>query len=161
MIRRPPRSTLFPYTTLFRSTAAPGECFERWSVFSDGPCSKHPGRSLFRFHCGRQLRAEHAFFRSSASDAGPGLQHRGPNGDRRRGHPGYRLDAAILIAAFPAAQAQTLASGGGARQTRAGACGGGGGGFGGFLKMERGVVGEKGGVWGWRVHLKKKKKVNG
>src|SRR5687767_15331181 len=25
MIRRPPRSTLFPYTTLFRSTAAAGE----------------------------------------------------------------------------------------------------------------------------------------
>src|SRR2546423_11912277 len=25
MIRRPPRSTLFPYTTLFRSTAAPPE----------------------------------------------------------------------------------------------------------------------------------------
>ena len=24
MIRRPPRSTLFPYTTLFRSVAAPG-----------------------------------------------------------------------------------------------------------------------------------------
>src|SRR3712207_7305442 len=24
MIRRPPRSTLFPYTTLFRSTIAPG-----------------------------------------------------------------------------------------------------------------------------------------
>src|SRR5690348_18148430 len=24
MIRRPPRSTLFPYTTLFRSTTAPG-----------------------------------------------------------------------------------------------------------------------------------------
>src|SRR3712207_8095621 len=24
MIRRPPRSTLFPYTTLFRSTSAPG-----------------------------------------------------------------------------------------------------------------------------------------
>src|SRR5256885_7473392 len=24
MIRRPPRSTLFPYTTLFRSSAAPG-----------------------------------------------------------------------------------------------------------------------------------------
>src|SRR2546427_13054556 len=34
MIRRPPRSTLFPYTTLFRSLAAP--CFtplmERWRV---------------------------------------------------------------------------------------------------------------------------------
>src|SRR2546429_5911912 len=25
MIRRPPRSTLFPYTTLFRSTPGPGE----------------------------------------------------------------------------------------------------------------------------------------
>src|SRR3712207_7196007 len=25
MIRRPPRSTLFPYTTLFRSAAAPGQ----------------------------------------------------------------------------------------------------------------------------------------
>src|SRR2546429_5027770 len=30
MIRRPPRSTLFPYTTLFRSPAAPGPfCFDR------------------------------------------------------------------------------------------------------------------------------------
>src|SRR5947209_20453039 len=26
MIRRPPRSTLFPYTTLFRSSAAVGDC---------------------------------------------------------------------------------------------------------------------------------------
>src|SRR5215475_14779499 len=26
MIRRPPRSTLFPYTTLFRSARAPGNC---------------------------------------------------------------------------------------------------------------------------------------
>src|SRR2546426_3826403 len=26
MIRRPPRSTLFPYTTLFRSKAAPPDC---------------------------------------------------------------------------------------------------------------------------------------
>src|SRR2546423_9838647 len=26
MIRRPPRSTLFPYTTLFRSSTASGEC---------------------------------------------------------------------------------------------------------------------------------------
>src|SRR2546426_4643636 len=26
MIRRPPRSTLFPYTTLFRSLASPGGC---------------------------------------------------------------------------------------------------------------------------------------
>src|SRR5882762_2811659 len=29
MIRRPPRSTLFPYTTLFRSVARTGRCFLR------------------------------------------------------------------------------------------------------------------------------------
>src|SRR3712207_8723438 len=32
MIRRPPRSTLFPYTTLFRSTAAFGMALRAWSV---------------------------------------------------------------------------------------------------------------------------------
>src|SRR5256885_3678974 len=35
MIRRPPRSTLFPYTTLFRShLARPGETV--WSISGDG-----------------------------------------------------------------------------------------------------------------------------
>src|SRR2546426_3480375 len=29
MIRRPPRSTLFPYTTLFRSVALPSICYSR------------------------------------------------------------------------------------------------------------------------------------
>src|SRR5438094_5724396 len=33
MIRRPPRSTLFPYTTLFRSDAKPGFC-------RDGRCRR-------------------------------------------------------------------------------------------------------------------------
>src|SRR3712207_7701542 len=33
MIRRPPRSTLFPYTTLFRSPTGTGPyMFERWTV---------------------------------------------------------------------------------------------------------------------------------
>src|SRR2546430_10813710 len=32
MIRRPPRSTLFPYTTLFRSAAAGGFCAGRSEV---------------------------------------------------------------------------------------------------------------------------------
>src|SRR2546427_10736493 len=48
MIRRPPRSTLFPYTTLFRSLFAPGDDFIvypgrdgprsslRWEAFRDG-----------------------------------------------------------------------------------------------------------------------------
>src|SRR2546430_17232484 len=37
MIPRPPRSTLFPYTTLFRSSAAPGKIFlrERFVDHSD------------------------------------------------------------------------------------------------------------------------------
>src|SRR2546430_5042566 len=34
MIRRPPRSTLFPYTTLFRSTTAPGRTPSRLNVAS-------------------------------------------------------------------------------------------------------------------------------
>src|SRR6266403_4853170 len=36
MIRRPPRSTLFPYTTLFRSSPAPGE-----GPAASGICSSH------------------------------------------------------------------------------------------------------------------------
>src|SRR5258708_29777539 len=32
MIRRPPRSTLFPYTTLFRSSASPMSKSLRWSA---------------------------------------------------------------------------------------------------------------------------------
>src|SRR2546423_11284061 len=34
MIRRPPRSTLFPYTTLFRSTRSPcaARCGTRWAT---------------------------------------------------------------------------------------------------------------------------------
>src|SRR2546426_1575813 len=35
MIRRPPRSTLFPYTTLFRSSNVPGRQFG-WSVSTAG-----------------------------------------------------------------------------------------------------------------------------
>src|SRR6266571_1437879 len=37
MIRRPPRSTLFPYTTLFRSSAHPG-CPGRSSARTVGNC---------------------------------------------------------------------------------------------------------------------------
>src|SRR2546426_3375276 len=35
MIRRPPRSTLFPYTTLFRSHGLTGKYLQRASVFRD------------------------------------------------------------------------------------------------------------------------------
>src|SRR2546430_10730305 len=35
MIRRPPRSTLFPYTTLFRSLAMNGEKIDMKAIFRD------------------------------------------------------------------------------------------------------------------------------
>src|SRR5256885_4264735 len=36
MIRRPPRSTLFPYTTLFRSFEIPGEIRAAWNARATG-----------------------------------------------------------------------------------------------------------------------------
>src|SRR3712207_7656822 len=45
MIRRPPRSTLFPYTTLFRSDAA-GGLLDDGHEPRQGPASTGPGRSL-------------------------------------------------------------------------------------------------------------------
>src|SRR3712207_7743988 len=36
MIRRPPRSTLFPYTTLFRSAAYPDYRWTSWALPEDG-----------------------------------------------------------------------------------------------------------------------------
>src|SRR5258707_5275663 len=44
MIRRPPRSTLFPYTTLFRSKAATGLCLR-----NTPNASATPGPSMARF----------------------------------------------------------------------------------------------------------------
>src|SRR6266508_2945128 len=38
MIRRPPRSTLFPYTTLFRSDRGPGQRRGRWTGRPSCPC---------------------------------------------------------------------------------------------------------------------------
>src|SRR2546422_7838668 len=59
MIRRPPRSTLFPYTTLFRSAifellavgrpgvvAAPAEAFEAFSE-ARGDARRQPGVNVF------------------------------------------------------------------------------------------------------------------
>src|SRR2546427_5450815 len=42
MIRRPPRSTLFPYTTLFRSCSA---------TKTTGSCCPRPGSSALRGRC--------------------------------------------------------------------------------------------------------------
>src|SRR2546422_3869218 len=51
MIRRPPRSTLFPYTTLFRS---PGHCFRRGFERSDRcPAVPNPLTGKARSGAGR------------------------------------------------------------------------------------------------------------
>src|SRR5256885_2473328 len=56
MIRRPPRSTLFPYTTLFRSTTCCRPI--RWSC---PPCQDWSAASLtvVRCRCRRQRSEEH------------------------------------------------------------------------------------------------------
>src|ERR1035441_1090923 len=52
MIRRPPRSTLFPYTTLFRS-------IRRWSCCFQLPCGPHLADQLLGHLGGLLLFADH------------------------------------------------------------------------------------------------------
>src|SRR2546430_2949462 len=49
MIRRPPRSTLFPYTTLFRSPSS--RCMERLQKFVVGFCMSSGELTKPRFRC--------------------------------------------------------------------------------------------------------------
>src|SRR5687768_18210321 len=55
MLRPPPRSTLFPYTTLFRSTAATvlfhcrAKCAPCWNGFRTAPSRDSDGRSFTRY----------------------------------------------------------------------------------------------------------------
>src|SRR3712207_8943192 len=67
MIRRPPRSTLFPYTTLFRSEISAGE------TFSDGAAD------TFRTHCcgfGRYRNIRRRCLLSNATLEGDRRTHR-------------------------------------------------------------------------------------
>src|SRR6266567_7258962 len=48
MIRRPPRSTLFPYTTLFRSPAS--RRWDRWRPWSRGPAGDRKSTRLNSSH---------------------------------------------------------------------------------------------------------------
>src|SRR2546423_4919493 len=69
MIRRPPRSTLFPYTTLFRSVVAPGER------------AGAAGRSVRRQAGQRRAPASLARLRRPCQPGGRRLQR---EGERRR-----------------------------------------------------------------------------
>src|SRR5258707_8387957 len=69
MIRRPPRSTLFPYTTLFRSLVR-GACAP--AAGARGPCRRRPlqaGSALLR-------RNEFPFWRSRSEEHTSELQSR-------------------------------------------------------------------------------------
>src|SRR2546429_6050216 len=57
MIRRPPRSTLFPYTTLFRSRITVARARSRWSgrpSAVDGVGRRSGGAEEGSLHCGKR-----------------------------------------------------------------------------------------------------------
>src|SRR2546422_4093581 len=61
MIRRPPRSTLFPYTTLFRSSSAPASESASGSVCGSsrpGSCEVHSPRLPWAPPCVSRPRSE-------------------------------------------------------------------------------------------------------
>src|SRR3712207_7378124 len=75
MIRRPPRSTLFPYTTLFRSWWAPrGEQGRKVVILKDGPRDITHGQIGMAFGKGRMGNAG-GFFRNRLDDVRRSEEH--------------------------------------------------------------------------------------
>src|SRR2546423_3394641 len=73
MIRRPPRSTLFPYTTLFRSEAGKSYCSRR---FGGATCDDKSAQIYARFDkneqiCRHRLRRQNVGDRKSGSAGMP------------------------------------------------------------------------------------------
>src|SRR2546422_3318615 len=50
MIRRPPRSTLFPYTTLFRSPLNPVEAHQERHSLRNNPSAEQPRQPTVGYH---------------------------------------------------------------------------------------------------------------
>src|SRR2546430_13242957 len=82
MIRRPPRSTLFPYTTLFRSVRL------LHAGFAVALVVDHHQRQIRRLlHADRGERADshqHLAIPGDHQHSSPGLSHRKPEADHRR-----------------------------------------------------------------------------
>src|SRR5689334_23923047 len=70
MIRRPPRSTLFPYTTLFRSPADGSRDPQRWHSQGDRP------RLLLVRRVLQNVRGDRLFEGGRATGRGPGRADR-------------------------------------------------------------------------------------
>src|SRR2546428_7354694 len=69
MIRRPPRSTLFPYTTLFRSAAcARRSAMAKGTSSSSVPCPMKIGQVTWRILCPLPRSEEHTSELQSRSD---------------------------------------------------------------------------------------------
>src|SRR3712207_8012398 len=71
MIRRPPRSTLFPYTTLFRSGVVVEVRGER--PFAPAACLADRPQEVFRLARGEHRQVERGVAVGDAVDAEPGL----------------------------------------------------------------------------------------
>src|SRR2546422_6145553 len=59
MIRRPPRSTLFPYTTLFRSTGAERVVIQRADVLRRQPTHVHAANEVLEIRGSRTQPVHH------------------------------------------------------------------------------------------------------
>src|SRR3712207_7629759 len=94
MIRRPPRSTLFPYTTLFRSgpvdvsEACPS--LERWNVRDDLDSN---GAILFRRFAERAIASQDSPFRVPFDPKDPVRTPRGLNTDNPQDRKSTRLNS--------------------------------------------------------------------
>src|SRR3989441_12794289 len=105
MIRRPPRSTLFPYTTLFRSQAIIQVEHDMDIVFgySDRIIALHEGRVLAdgppaTIEADRRI-VDTVIGRRARARRRPGHAYRG---SRRRGHPGEAEPAVPVAPRGPA-----------------------------------------------------------
>src|SRR3712207_7843543 len=92
MIRRPPRSTLFPYTTLFRSLAAATRRVNLANLLHWAAANvQHPGRRVPPNTGPESLEAARDLVRRGPGEAGLGA-HRAPQGGPWRRGVGICFD---------------------------------------------------------------------
>src|SRR6266496_5412925 len=77
MIRRPPRSTLFPYTTLFRSAPKENQDRARSPAIRQGPPHREPSLRELRGSAGAKCATDtrHLSLVCARNENAPGLDH--------------------------------------------------------------------------------------